>query len=92
MFNFGKFSHERRLMRELRKRSPDRALLEELDAIVGDQMRRYDLPTGLLWKMQGLAEKARRHAQGDPELDHLLWSIFRSAIGEVQLREMKGLL
>ena len=64
----------------------------ELDVILTNQLCRVDLPVGLLWKAQALAEKVRRRSQAHVGLDQVLWRIFLSAIGEIQLRLMKWLL
>ena len=87
---FGRFAHERRLVRGLRGRSLERSCLEALVEILTTHERREMLPWGLLWKMHMRADKAMaRLGQDDPRYP-LLKEIRRGALWEVQSRELRG--
>lgn len=86
MFSLGRFSHEERLAKALRRRPLEPDALEELRAAVNDNHRFRELPTDLLYKLYRQAEKAMGEV---PEKSPLWWSlyhIFRSSIGECQNR------
>jgi len=91
LFNLGKFSHERRLIRELRRDMPDGEQLKALSSLLCDQPRRQELPMSLLLKAEAWAEKAMGRLEGDVERNKLLQTIHRGALGEVQLRTTHGL-
>lgn len=87
---FGRFAHERRLVRGLRGRSLERSCLEALLEILTTQERREMLPWGLLWKMHVRADKAMARLGQDDPLYPLLKKIRRGALWEVQSRELRG--
>jgi len=91
LLNLGKFSRERRLVRELRRDMPDSEQLKALALLLCDQPRRQELPMSLLLKVEAWAEKAMGRLQGDVERNKLLQTIHRGALGEVQLRTTHGL-
>ena len=88
--SFFQFAPERRLVRGLRARSPERSCLEALVAILHTHEQRRALPRGLLWNMYVRAEKAlARLAPDDPRYP-LVKDIRHGALWEVQYREIRG--
>ncbi|MFE8034037.1 hypothetical protein [Thiohalocapsa marina] len=80
----GKFAHQRRLVKGLRKRPLDRATVEELETVIDQQHK--ELPWGLLWKTMELSEKAKSDVREDDPLQPALVRIFSSSIWEIQNR------
>ncbi len=81
---FGKFAHQRRLAKGLRKRPLDPATVEELETVIDSQHK--ELPFGRLWKTMELSEKAKSDVREDDPLHPALARIFRSSIWEIQNR------
>lgn len=84
MFGFGKYAHERKLLKELRKPAPDLERLTELRDILNKQVQ--TLPSGLLWKAQEHAQKARLHLTPGSDLEICLRGIRQAALYEFQTR------
>jgi len=84
LFSYGKFAHQRRLAKGLRKRPLDRTMIEELDTVIDTQYK--ELPWGLLWKTMELSKKARAEVREDDPLHAALSRILRSTTWEIQNR------
>ncbi len=84
-WKFGQYARERGLIKRLRQRPPDPAVLEQLRGLLS-QERRADLPSNLLWKMHVLAEKQRRDLPKTDPCYALVQEICRGALWEVQTR------
>jgi len=84
LFSYGKFAHQRRLAKGLRKRPLDRTTIEELDTVIDTQYK--ELPWGLLWKTMELSKKARAEVREDDPLHAALSRILRSTTWEIQNR------
>ena len=88
---FGKYAHERRLIKCLRRRPLDPAVVEQVRRLTDHEQRR-DLPSSLLWTMHNLAEKRLRDL---PETDPcylMVKEISRGALWEYQTRAMHDCL
>lgn len=86
MFSFGKFAHEKRLAKALRRRPLEFDAIQEPDAVVNTDHRFRELPIDLLYTLATQAEKAMQEVPEQSPLRHRLYSIFRSSIGEYENR------
>lgn len=84
MIGFGKFAHEKRLAKALRKRPLDANAVDALMTAVCSRV--HELPWGLLWKLHVQAKQAMDEVTEQSPLWIPLYQIFRSALGEVQNR------
>ena len=88
---FGKCARERRLIKGLRQRPLDPAVVAQVRRLTEHEQRR-NLPTSLVWTMHNLAEKRLRDL---PETDPcylMVKDICRGALWEYQTRAMHDCL
>lgn len=90
MFGFGKFTYERQLVKELRKRSPDPSKIAELKKLLTIR-RQFELwPVDLFWDATTWSERAQRRLAKDDPLYDLIVDIHASALWEIQYRHLRG--
>jgi hypothetical protein len=88
---FGKYARKRRLIKGLRRRPLDPAVLEQLQGLLS-QEQRGDLPSNLLWQMHVLAVKRLRDLPKTDPCYPLVQLIRRGALWGVQIRATHGCL
>ena len=82
---FGQYARERRLIKGLRWRPLDPAVVEQVRRLTDHDQRR-DLPSSLLWTMHNLAEKRLRDLPETDPCYRMVQEISRGALWEYQTR------
>ena len=88
---YGKYARERRLIKGLRRRPLDPAIVEQVRRLTDHDQRR-DLPSSLLWTMHNLAEKRLRDLPETDPCYRMVKEISRGALWEYQTRAMHDCL
>ena len=88
---FGKCARERRLIKGLRRRPLDPAVVAQVRRLT-EHEQRGDIPSNLLWKMHVLAKKRLRDLPETDPCYTMVQEISRGALWEVQTRAMHDCL